>query len=570
MRNLYATSLQLVHIAGGDAFEIACERGMRWAWRVGGEAPDLSEQPSGNVGAGKQGEETVVSWVSLGSDSARSLEIQLRHPDSTDSTVRWEASVAITKVGATTTATVRLGLEATVYSLRPLRLSLRAPSLIPGLMQAPLRAYAGPMELESGARVLDATEARGLTKDALGAEGRALPILVVSSDVDTQVSNDLARGLAGLAQVIRARDRSADAALRVSLAPSGFTVPRGGLRLFWPGFGSEEQSERQPYWTAAQLRKGGRGGGTVVNQLMQMLGPISAVRVPADPGVLIARQESLRERQQLQREREQAQHERARHQREEAKRAKEEAQRLARGDEARFARKRLVEVESLLELAEKERDEADARSKASEEAELTALEEAVGYSERVESLEAEVSALQKNLETFQRFDGLEEGGKLEEDTLPESIDSWEEVAANLDDLEGPGFFITDRARACANGKSRYPDPNAIWQSLRGLERTGRAFNEMGADLGVRFDQFALEHGSITVALKDRTYDGHWFEFEGRSFSRLPHVKVDDAKPANEVGRIYFAIDKDGKRVIVDWFGTKPDRPETKRVAQASA
>jgi hypothetical protein len=110
----------------------------------------------------------------------------------------------------------------------------------------------------------------------------------------------------------------------------------------------------------------------------------------------------------------------------------------------------------------------------------------------------------------------------------------------------------------------------MWRSLRALERIGRLYNEMGAELGVRFDQFAAEQEGLTIALKDRSYENCWFEYDGDWYERVPHVKIDDAKSPNEAGRIYFALDSEGKRIIVDWFGTKPDRPETKRSMAAAA
>jgi len=109
----------------------------------------------------------------------------------------------------------------------------------------------------------------------------------------------------------------------------------------------------------------------------------------------------------------------------------------------------------------------------------------------------------------------------------------------------------------------------MWRALRALERVGRRYNELGAELGMRFEDFATEQGGIEVALQDSTYeDACFFEFEGVEYSRLPHVKIDDAKAPNEVGRIYFALDPDRSRLIVDWFGTKPDRPMTRRAVAA--
>lgn len=478
--------------------------------------------------------------------------------------------MVLTEVDGATRVTIRLGFGAAVHALVPSRISVRAPSLVTELMEAPLLAYAGALELKSHSIVVQAGAADAFIEEQLKADGRALPVLVASSEVDRSLVDGLTRGLAGIAQVVRALDRVADLELRDMLRPSGYTVPRAGLRLFWPGYGSERQPPRNPYWTAAQLRIGrAPKGRSVLDQLVNLLGPISTARVPVDPGLLRARQESLSERAEAQKRREEAKRQRARRQREAARQAKQEAQSSANDDRVLHLEERLAEVEAQFSQAESERKEAEEQVVATEAAELAAVEEAMQFSERAEQLQAENEALRRNLQTIQRFESGDERGDGEEDPVPEEIENWEEIEEHLSDLEGPGFCLTDLAKSCAD-KNRYPHPPAMWKSLRALERIGRAYNELGADLGMRFEQFALDREGLDVALQDNSYVGHLFEYEGSTYSRLPHVKIDDAKAPNEVGRIYFALDKEGKRVIVDWFGTKPDRPESKSGLSAAA
>jgi hypothetical protein len=47
-----------------------------------------------------------------------------------------------------------------------------------------------------------------------------------------------------------------------------------------------------------------------------------------------------------------------------------------------------------------------------------------------------------------------------------------------------------------------------------------------------------------------------FEHDGIWYSRLLHLKLGDHTAPNEVGRIYFAMDNDGERFIVDHVGLK--------------
>jgi hypothetical protein len=563
MRDLYATTLQLVHLGGGEALEVASERAIDWAWRIDGDSPDLKQTPSGV--AGDLGG-TSISWSSLESAHSRAVEIRLRHPDARDSTSSWNAYVAIVEVDGSTRATIKLSFGATVHTLVPSRISVRAPAIVTRLMEAPLLAYAGAIELKSHPLALEEQAVADFVRDGLEAEGRALPILVGSSEMDRPLVETLARGLAGIAQVVRSQDRSCDAALRAVLRQSGYIVPGGGMRLFWPGFGSPSQPPRNPYWTAAQLRQGRYSKSkSALDELIDLLGPISTARVPIDPGLLRARQESLIERTETQRKREEAKRARARRQRETARRAKEEARSAASEDRVSHLEGRVAEVEALFDQSEGERTEAERRARLAENAEFKAVEEAIEFSEQADQLEKENADLRRNLQTFHRFDGINESGEEEIDhVISADLDDWTEIAEHLSELEGPGFCLTNRAKSCADDKNRYPHPNAVWKSLRALEQVGRAYNEMGAELGMRFPDFAAEQEGLTVALKDSSYEDCWFEYDGVWYERLPHVKIDDAKSPNEVGRIYFALDSDRKRLIVDWFGTKPDRPQTKR------
>lgn len=428
MRDLYATSLQIVHIAGGNAFDVACDRTLGWAWRVQGDPPDLDLQPNGaNVDANG----TTVRWNSVTARSVRAVQVELEHPDSKDSSNRWKTSVAISEYGGSTKVTIRLGLEATVYALKPVSISMRAPQLAVGLMQAPLLAYAGDIELRGNPRIISEGDAEGLVSDELEAAGRALPVLIASSGVDRQLTASLARGLAGLAQIVRSADPATDALLDNYLRGSGLTVPRGGLRLFWPGFGTVDQPSRHPYWTHSQLRTR-NAEKSVVDQLARILGPISTARVPNDPAFLRARQEALREEAEIRRTRDEANRQRARRQRESARVALARAAESA-GAEGRYKRQAesLTEVEALLDLSERERESAEERAKVAQEKESEAISEALGYLDRVDNLEAENRVLTENLKAMSTFQASGEEGDDQVDPLPESVSSWEELSENL-------------------------------------------------------------------------------------------------------------------------------------------
>jgi hypothetical protein len=577
MRDIYATTMKLVDIGGGDAFEVACERAMDWAWRIEDPRPDLVSRPAGLLPVEARPDQTTVQWWSSIEAPARALELRLRHQDTADSTLQWLATVTISDIDGTTRATVRLERGASVHVLRPWHLDLRAPLIVLELMRSPLLAYAGSLELAPGPRVVSAVQVEDFVADVLHAADRALPVLIVSSGVWPNLTQSLARALAGLVQIARLEDQDADEVLGRTLRKSGFTIPPAGMRLYWPGFGLPGQPSRHPYWTASQIREGRDPGQSVVKHLVNLLAPISTGRVPADPGVLRARRERLRAEQREQRRRQEAQREHSRRERERV------AQALARAQADKGAGKQvdrlqvqLTETTDRLADAEAERDAARSQAEAAMQNEMEVIDEAItieGRSaelvERVAKLESENAALHQSVKTIATYRAETEAHEDEAsgaDPLPQQVSCWDEVAEHMPALAGPGFALSTQAEECAEGEGRYPHPASMWRALRALERVGRVYNEQGAELGMRFEEFALQEGGLDVALQDSTYEEEcFFEFEGQEHSRLAHVKIDDAKAANEVGRIYFALDPEHNRLIVDWFGTKPDRPRTARV-----
>jgi len=575
MRDIYATTMQLVHVGGGDAFQVACDRAMAWAWRIEDPRPNLSEQPAGTLPKQASPEATTVDWWSVTEGPARALELRLRHPDDKEESLRWLATITISDISGTTRATVRLERGASVHALRPWRLELRAPTIVLDLMRPPLMAYAGTLELAPGARVLRSREIDGFVGDVLRADGRALPILIASRRVQPDVVELLARALGGLVQVVRLGSQEAESTLGTALRESGYTVPSGGLRLYWPGFGQDGQPPRHPYWTASQIHHGHEPGQAVIKHLVNLLAPISTGRVPSDPGVMLARREWLRAGLIEQRKREEARRDRARRERQRLAEAVKSAQSgRDAGKKAERLKVQLTEIQQELAAAEEERDAALKQAESVADNELKVIEESLGIEERaaassarVAELESENAALResfKTIATYQPDVGNEESGDV--DAAPEEASSWDEVSQHLPELAGPGFALTSQAEECAADGNRYPNPSAMWKALRALERVGRSYNEQGASVGMRFEEFASREGGLDVALQDSSYrEECFFEFDGHECSRLPHVKIDDAKPPHEVGRIYFALDPEHKRLIVDWFGTKPDRPKTRSV-----
>jgi len=93
--------------------------------------------------------------------------------------------------------------------------------------------------------------------------------------------------------------------------------------------------------------------------------------------------------------------------------------------------------------------------------------------------------------------------------------------------------------------------------LEKLARLAAKWTEREGSLNASFEEWARAEEGLEIARRDKKLTAlklHRFEHDGRSHSREPHVQVDDAKAFTECGRIYFAIDKQPYRFIVDHIG----------------
>ncbi len=138
-----------------------------------------------------------------------------------------------------------------------------------------------------------------------------------------------------------------------------------------------------------------------------------------------------------------------------------------------------------------------------------------------------------------------------------AVEGWDEFQERMEELEHAGFVLTEHCRGMIRGNA-YPDPARMWHFTERLSQAARAWRGLAGEIGDRLADWIGTNYEIEVALHDGTL-GSWvdFSFEGESYSREPHVKVDDFKNPRECGRIYFAVDSDGLRFIVDYIGLHP-------------
>ncbi len=151
---------------------------------------------------------------------------------------------------------------------------------------------------------------------------------------------------------------------------------------------------------------------------------------------------------------------------------------------------------------------------------------------------------------------LTEIAPLEEEVKsPHSSDaiSWPDAKAKIEELEGDHLILTSRARAMLEGNP-YPVPVRMLEHMEKLSRIARAYHINEGVLDSRFEDFALRNEGLSIALFDSTLTDSTIQYEGRVLSTVPHVKVDDYKRPDRCGRIYFALDREPYRLVVDHIG----------------
>jgi hypothetical protein len=104
------------------------------------------------------------------------------------------------------------------------------------------------------------------------------------------------------------------------------------------------------------------------------------------------------------------------------------------------------------------------------------------------------------------------------------------------------------------GDNPYPKPERMLDHLTKLAHLAAAYRLAGGNLGSGLPDFAVSTYGIEIALSDAGLSPRDIHLEGRLLRATPHVKVDDHKAPDRCGRIYFAIDKEGLRFVVDHIG----------------
>lgn len=485
-----------------------------WAWRGDGETPDLVGSERGESLDGDR----RISWDGLEPDSMdeRARLVEFTHPDEAHAGLEWNSTLQIVRAESTVRITIRVSRGATDLRLAPATLQLGKPRIVNSLIQHFQCSAGDGMKCTTLAHELQPRDVEPFMRDVLTQPGRRLPVLVLSPAVGREAPetppDNLARTLAGLAHVYVLSGHLAWERLKAELGEDRF-VPRGGARIYWPGFGASGDSLHHRYWLRSDVAA--RRGTPFWRQVLGLLARLSVLRVPGDP--LLA---DLR---------------------------------LAVGRERREAIAEAGAEEALKDFQE-ELDRAD---------DLEAkLEEAVRGRDEARS---ELATAKANLEAMAAHASGPSLASSDDEAPAQDTEGeaaplgWGDVAEFVEDLASEAFVLTERARGHLRDPS-YPDAERMYEHLDKLANAAEAFAAAGGEVNQRFAEWIRSEHGLTVSLQDDQLERNKalasFEYDGQTYSRVAHVKVDDYVDPASCGRIYFALDTDNSppRILVDHIG----------------
>ncbi|MGV8895049.1 MAG: hypothetical protein ACOH1U_01140 [Rhodoglobus sp.] len=352
---------------------------------------------------------------------------------------------------------------------------------------------------------------------------RRLPILLIHArdEASRELASALPRRMIGLLRVVTLNYATSRAIARD--IPSA-DVPYGGALLVWPNLKIPGVAFRREEIGRLQYD-------AIRSRLTSRLAPLSALARGTD-----VNWRHLRSLVQAQNQQET----------------------VARIEHARSASDVAAERQASTELIQQLTDTADEWKALAEDADL-----------RATNAESAAAAAQQAEDDARYWRTLYQDGASSVRTT--ELDLWDAVpalvsGANPDETylalekatEGRIVF-TDRARKSWSEIS-YPDPADMTSKLTALARAAMLLYDGSERVMGHMDTWFKTEFELNVALRDqniaRSKTFRDFEYEGRMYDQIKHVKVRDAVKPNEVGRIHFALDPVEGRIIVNHVALK--------------
>lgn len=472
-------------------------------------------------------------------ESAGSVTLTSAHDDRADSRVSWSiegtadvnavvitARTEITRSGRAdfvcvvtvlseggdrTSLRLELARESLDGVLAPAGIDyFRRPHLLVLLLRdLDLACWSGPSRVDGRFNWVNPKHAE-FVWETVSAAGRLLPILLVdgSDDAGQQLARRAAGELAGLAPVL-AVDARSQSILHDRLHDIDAAIPRGGARLIWPAL-----SLRHPSFTADQAQ-------FAAGRLLRMLSSVS---------VTVRGVNHLLRRANA------------------AKRTARDRQIAADLDDARSKGDRSHEIEAQARVIEELKSEVDQYESWFRQVE----DERDSYKAQA----AQTAYWKQEADRARQASGIR-------------VTDWGE-APELDPIElsalaqflekhSQGAIVFTREAHQAWRRSAYPRVDVMQAALIDLAKAAIEYRRLGCQLGMHPDDWFKQEWHLTLASTDQYMSKNGldqFTYEDRTYSRLPHLKLGDHTSPNEVGRVYFAMDSDGERFVVDHVGLK--------------
>lgn len=532
MHLLYAVDFDARPTADARAFDLIqghIATWLSWGSRTAVASSDLSADGSAELPAthapGFTGADRSAAWEVQRADAAHALRVSVTQ--ATTSGIEITTRVTVSDVDGDLRFRAGMSREYLGGALAPVH---NTPVFQPGIVRD--LAHDKALRLSVGSQLIDPR-----FQQIRGAEGVAelvaalrspvrLPLILVHtrSPEAHDAAYVAAQKLVGLARVVTVTNTER-AAVNAEIPTAA--VPFGGAQLIW-----SDLTAPGIRVSATQIATGGREH--LRNVFMPTLAPITALVRGTDEGW-----RQVRSRVQQANRLEVSERVRA---------AREAADVIAERDALRV---KVGLLETDVEAAEALVNETADTLKTLR----TAAEEADGLAEQV--------AYWRDL-YHQSFD-------TPEDAEQEERDPWAEVPSLVPATSPNDTFLalvdacdshivfTDAAERSWR-KINFPHPEDMTAALIALAQAAqKLYSGDPGTIGQLDDWFKLNFG-LNVATSDSTIEKNkalrWFPFEKKQRDQTPHVKVRDAVKPNEVGRIHFALDSKGKRLIVNHVALK--------------
>jgi hypothetical protein len=533
MRTVYGAQLDIkprqgttVHLEIADLQQVLLDWLSRWYSRKG-VALDLAFDGRGHSPL----PEHAVLARSQQAGPFTLVTLRWVYPHDPDPTVLWQSECVIAADGEGIEFTIIIRIASARFVVKPVSFSLHRPRVIAEVISN-FQVCTGNTQLEQDPIAIASVDVPEFVQRTLTDPTRALPVVLVSPDLwsDRPVvdARHLQNRLLGTALVATLTDKWAAFALTDAVGKE-LSCFNGAVRLYWPGFSSQDHTRRHPLYFADSIRAHQKEGRLLEDHLFRFLSSIASFRLRDGPLTRSARAEIAVENRRLLDE----------------LKAKAESGTATPEEDQELLEMALEDNERLTE----ENEELTERNQ-----DLQA---------KLDEMETELDAHRANLEDLWTYQGdqsplgsADERVPSESDAEPTSVaDALKRVAAQYKDVLS--IWESASQSAAASGFAR---PEQALRALIAVGDLGREYfasREKGRSMG-RWEDFFEQRGfkyAPTEAQNTQTMYGTYrnFRHEDQMRRMLKHLTLGGGDKINCL-QIYFDADDEQKRILIGYCG----------------